>query len=73
MDSRRLIIDVIEALIPLGIALLLLTFPEWFTKKNLQADGNKGLAGRLRMAGWLLLAAGVLILIANVGSTLARR
>lgn len=70
---RKLIIDFVDALIPLGFAVLLLAFPHWFTKKDLKADENKGLAGRLRKIGWLLVAAGLLILIANIGSTLERK
>ena len=70
---RQLVIDFIEALIPLGFAVLLLAFPQWFTKKDLLADENKGLAGKLRKIGWGLMAAGVLILIASIGSTLAKK
>jgi len=69
----RLIVDFIDALIPLGVAVLLLAFPQLFTKKDLKADENKRLAARLKMIGWVLMAAGVLILIANIGSTLARK
>jgi len=70
---RQLVINFIEALIPLGIAGLLLVSPQWFTKKDLKADENKGLAGKLRKLGWGLMAAGVLILIASMGSTLAKK
>ena len=70
---KQMVISFIEALIPLGIAVLLLAFPQWFTKKDLTADENKGLAGTLRKIGWGLMAAGVLILIASIGSTLAKK
>ena len=70
---RQMVINFIEALIPLGIAVLLLVFPQWFTKKDLKAEENKGLAGKLRKIGWGLMAAGVLILIANIGSRLVKK
>ncbi len=69
----RLAANFIDALIPLGFAVLLLAFPQVFTKKDLKADENKRLAARLKTIGWLLMAAGVLILIACMGSTLAKR
>jgi hypothetical protein len=69
----HLIADFIDALIPLGVAVLLLAFPQSFTKKDLKADENKRLAARLKTIGWVLMAAGVLILIANMGSTLAKK
>jgi len=69
----QLIVDFIDALIPLGLAVLLLAFPQLFTKKDLKADENKRLAGTLKKIGWALMAAGVLILIANIGSTLAKK
>lgn len=69
---RQLVINFVEALIPLGIAGLLLAFPQWFTKKDLKANENKGLAGNLRKIGWALMAAGVLILIASIRSTLVK-
>jgi hypothetical protein len=68
-----LIMDFIDALIPLGIAVLLLAFPQLFTKKDLRADENKRLATTLKKIGWVLMAAGVLILIANIGTTLAKK
>ena len=70
---RKLLIDFIDALIPLGIAVLLLAFPQWFTKKDLKADANQGIASRLKKIGWLLLAAGVLILISNIGTTVLKK
>lgn len=69
----QLIVDFIDALIPLGIAALLLAYPQWFTKKDLKADENKGLAAKLKKIGWVLMAAGILILIANLGSTRAKQ
>ena len=68
-----LIMDFIDALIPLGIAVLLLAFPQSFTKKDLKAEENKKLAARLKTIGWVLMAAGILILIGNHGSSLATR
>ncbi len=69
----QLIVDFIDALIPFGVAVLLLAFPQVFTKKDLKADENKRLAARLKKIGWALMAAGILILIANMGSTLAKK
>jgi hypothetical protein len=63
----------IDALIPLAGALLLWQWPQAFTKKDLKAEENRTLARRFRMIGWLLLAAGVLILIARLGSQFGRR
>jgi hypothetical protein len=63
----------IDALIPLAGALLLWQWPQAFTKKDLKAEENRALARRFRMIGWLLLAAGVLILIASLGSQFGRR
>jgi len=63
----------IDALIPLVGALLLWQWPQAFTKKDLKAEENRTLARRFRMIGWLLLAAGVLILIASLGSQFGRR
>ena len=63
----------VDALIPLAGALLLWQWPQAFTKKDLKADENRTLARRFRMIGWLLLAAGVLILIASLGSQFGRR
>ena len=62
---KELIIDFIDALIPLGIAVLLLACPQAFTKKDLKAEENAKVSGRLKKAGVLLLVAGVLILAAN--------
>ena len=69
---KQWIANFIDALIPLGFAVLVLAWPQAFTKRDLKADENKRLAARLRMIGWLLMAAGALILIASIGSTLAR-
>jgi uncharacterized membrane protein len=69
----KFLAEYIDALIPLVGALLLLASPQAFTKKDLKAEENKTLARRFRMIGWLLLAAGVLILIASLGSQLGRR
>jgi hypothetical protein len=68
----RLAANFIDALIPLGFAVLLLAYPQVFTKKDLKADENQKLAARFKTIGWLLLAAGVLILIGQMGSTLAK-
>ena len=69
----RLIANFIDALIPLGFAVLLLCSPQLFTKKDLKADENKRLAARFKMIGWVLMAAGILILIANLGSSLGKK
>ncbi len=68
-----MIAEVLDAAIPLVIAVLLLGRPQWFTKKDLKADENKPLAGRLKKIGWALVVAGILILIANLGSAMLRR
>ena len=59
-------INYIDALIPLGGAGLILAFPQWFTKKDLKADENRVFAQRLKLIGLGLLAAGALILIAEL-------
>ena len=63
---KAIIIDLIDALIPLGIALLLLVCPQVFTKKDLKAEENAKTAGLLKKAGIALLVAGILILISNL-------
>jgi len=70
-EMRQLLIPFIEALIPLGFGVLILVFPQWFTKKDLKAEENQTVAGRLKKIGWVLLGAGILIFIAGVGSALA--
>ena len=52
---------ILDLLVPFGIGVLLLVFPQWFTKKDLKAEENLKLAKRLKMIGWALLAAGVLV------------
>ena len=63
---RELIINSIDALIPLGIAGLLLACPQVFVKKDLEAEENVTTAKRLKTAGIVLLIAGVLILASNL-------
>ena len=63
---KELLVDLIDARIPLGGAVLLLVWPQAFTRKDLKAEENARTAGRLKTAGILLLVAGVLILIANL-------
>jgi len=70
---RSLFFACIDAFIPLGSAVLILVFPQWFTKRDLKAEENKGLAGKLKIIGWVLMAAGVLILIGNIGSVLTKK
>lgn len=70
---RQLLIGFIDALIPLGIAVLLLLFPQWFTKKDITIEENKSIADRLKKAGWWLIAAGILVLIANIGQAVAKK
>jgi len=70
---RQLLINFIDTLIPFGIAALLLLFPQWFTKKDLKIEDNRNIAKRLKYIGWLLLAAGTLILIVNIGSIVAKK
>jgi len=70
---RQLLISFIDALIPLGFAVLILVFPQWFTKKDLKAEENRGLAGKLKLIGWVLLGAGTLTLIANIGTTMVKK
>ena len=66
---KELIIDFIDALIPLGIAVLLLVCPQVFTKKDLKAEENSKIAKRLKTVGIVLLGAGILILISNLMTT----
>ncbi len=63
---KELIIDFVDALIPLGIAVLLLVCPRAFTKKDLKAEENATTAKRLKTAGIVLLIAGALILTSNL-------
>jgi hypothetical protein len=63
---KAVIIDFLDALIPLGIAILLLARPQTFTKKDLKAPENAKTAGLLKKAGFILLGAGILILISNL-------
>ena len=63
---RELIINSIDALIPLGFAGLLLARPQAFVKKDLKAQENVTTAKRLKTAGIVLLIAGVLILASNL-------
>jgi hypothetical protein len=70
--TAKLIGAVIDALIPLGFAVMILTSPQLLTKKDLKAEENKGLAGKFKLIGWGLVGAGILILIANIGSALAK-
>ena len=63
---RELIINSIDALIPLGFAGLLLACPQAFVKKDLKAQENATTAKRLKTAGIALLIAGALILASNL-------
>ena len=63
---RQLTVFLLDAIIPLVFAVLLLTFPQWFTKRDLRAEDNKKLAGNLKKIGWLLMAASVAILIVDI-------
>jgi len=53
---KELIIDFIDALIPLGIAVLLLACLQAFTKKDLKTEENAKLADRLKKAGYSCLS-----------------
>ena len=63
----------VDALIPICGAMLILVCPQWFTRKDLKAEENRALSARLKKIGWLLLAAGTLILIATIGSSMTRK
>ena len=63
-----LIADCIDALIPLGVSLLILVRPQALTKKDLSLEENAPLAKQLKTSGFILLGAGTLILIANLAS-----
>jgi hypothetical protein len=63
---RELIIDFIDVLIPLGIAVSLLVCPQAFTKKDLEAEENAPTAKRFKTAGIALLIAGALILTSTL-------
>lgn len=60
------LIDFGNYLLPVVLGVLFIAFPQWFTKKDLKVDENKPIASNLRKAGWLLIAAGG-ILIASFG------
>ena len=62
----ELIINFIDAFIPLGFAVLLLVCPQIFMKKDLKAAENATTAKRLKTAGFFLLIAGALILTSNL-------
>jgi hypothetical protein len=62
----ELIIDFIDALIPLGIGLFILVRPQVFGKKDLNTEENEKMVKRFKIIGVLLLIAGVLILISNL-------
>jgi len=63
---KELIMDLLGALIPLGIAVLLLVRPQIFTKKDLKAEENASIAKRLKTVGAILFVAGILILLSNL-------
>ena len=63
---KELIINSIDALIPVGFAISLLVFPQAFTKKDLKAEENAPTAKRFKTAGIVLLIAGALILTSNL-------
>jgi hypothetical protein len=61
-------IDFVEVLIPLGIAFLLLSRPQWFTKGDINSEESQATISKLQMLGWLAVGAALLILIAILGS-----
>lgn len=63
---KPIIIALLNALIPLGISLLLLVRPQAFTRKDLKVEENAKLAGQLKQAGVVLLVAGILIFVSNL-------
>ena len=63
---RELIINSIDALIPLGFAVSLLVCPQVFTKKDLKAEENAPTAKRFKTIGNVLLIAGALIFVSNL-------
>ena len=70
---KQIIIDLMNAMIPLGGAFLILVFPQWFTKRDLTSEDNQRLARTFKKAGWILLVAGTLILIANISATISAK
>ena len=63
---REIVIAGLDALIPIGIAVLLLVRPQAFTKKDLKLEANSKLAGNLKKAGIILLVAGALIFVSGL-------
>jgi len=69
-DMTRPTIDVVEGLIVIGIAVSVLVRPQWFTKKDLGSDENKGIAAKLKKAGWMAMACGVVFLTIGIATAL---
>jgi hypothetical protein len=63
---KELIVNCIDALIPLSFAASLLVCPQAFTKKDLKAQENAQTAKRFKTVGIVLLVAGALILTSNL-------
>ena len=61
-------IDCLEVLIPLGIAFLLLSRPQWFMKGDINSEENQAVARKLQMLGWFAVVAAFGILLAILGS-----
>ena len=58
--------DYIDCLIPLVAGILVLLAPQVLTKRDLAAEENASTRKRLRLAGVLLVVAGILIFVATV-------
>ena len=63
---REFLVDYIDCLIPLVAGILVLLAPQVLTKRDLAAEENASTRKRLRLAGVLLVVAGILIFVATV-------
>ncbi len=62
-----MVVDYLDALIPLCFGAIVLGFPQVLTRRDWTAEANRRLKKRLRLAGILLLIAGGLVRVAKIG------
>jgi len=67
---RDLLVQYVDALIPLAAGILAFFFPQALTKVDLTQPEHEPTARKLKWAGRLLLAAGLIMLVGNWGSHL---
>ena len=65
-------LNFLNVLLPLVIALLLLVRPQLFTKRDLQAEENKGVANMLKTIGWVFVVVALLMFIGDVLALLVK-